>query len=36
MIFLEKGKKLFKEVAKKYLSPNQRVEIQYLPKKDEQ
>ncbi len=25
-----------KEVAKKYLSPNQRVEIQYLPKKDEQ
>lgn len=25
-----------KDVAKKYLSPNQRVEIQYLPKKDEQ
>lgn len=25
-----------RDVAKKYLSPNQRVEIQYLPKKDEQ
>ena len=25
-----------KDVAKKYLSPNQRIEIQYLPKKDEQ
>jgi predicted Zn-dependent peptidase len=25
-----------RDVAKKYLSPNQRVEIEYLPKKDEQ